>query len=469
MRFPKLNTKQWTLVVLIALAVVHVARYTPGGTLPMFTAALVATLATDTIAEFFKKRRFIVTSGAAITGVLIGSILAPGTSPLLAAGLAVGSMLAKHLVRLNNRPVFNPAALALFVGAAFFGVRLAWWAGSEDLLTIIAGSFILALYPGHWRLIAAFTGGSLFFATIQALILGRPVLNVMSAMVLYQTYFVFFMLTDPRTSPIMPRSLSIFGFLASLGVFLSYFSFPASTLLSGLLFANVGAVLLNWRDLAVLAARAPVRAAPVVAAGAAAMATAMPVVAAAPPLKPWSRHRYLILSGIAVLAMSFVAGAVITSEWLREGDDSLPGFRNVSPSAVVRPVGDVVSPSAVPAPTDGTVVEPAAPVMIAPAPKPYTGEKYSATGLLIKRNPDRVARDLALEVRENGQKVQLTLQFMSASWCQLEDEPVTCGRFRLEGAAFGTVEGWRTGNVVKVDRLQIVGGGDDEEEEEWDD
>ncbi len=451
---PRLNPKQWTLLALLTLAGSHVVRYTAGETLPMFAAAVAGALAVDTVAELLRKRRLIVTSGAAITGVIIGSIVAPATSPIIAGGLAAGAMLVKHLVRHDGRPVFNPAALALFVGAAFFKVQLSWWAGSEDILTIILGSIVLAKLPGRWKLVAAYTGSSMLLAVLQAAILHRPILNVMSALILYQTYFVFFMLTDPRTSPIMPRSLPMFGLLSALGTFLSYFSFSASTLLSGLLFANFMTIYLNHHDLTKGALHAPQQ-----------------VPTEPPKPVPWFLRAEIV--AIILAALFAVAGATYYAGLVRRGEEAAPLFPATVPSsAPVQPadVGEPSVPSLAPettAPTEGTNQAPVTPP--AAEPKVWRGEVYDASGLLLKRNPDRLARDLGIQVIENGQKRILTLEFAASSRCFLGNREVACGQFRIGGAAFGTVVGQRTGDTVTVKTLKVLGNGDDEEEGGYDD
>ncbi len=80
---------------------------------------------------------------------------------------------------------------------------------------------------------------------IGAASLGLHVGGKLYLLVSISTFFVFFMLTDPRTSPVLPRHLIWFALVAALGSGLSVIFLPKSLFVGPLLLANLTAVGLN--------------------------------------------------------------------------------------------------------------------------------------------------------------------------------------------------------------------------------
>ncbi len=274
----KLNVKQLTALLIAVLAAYggYVAGY--AAVLPQFAAAAIAALAVESSVSRFILKRWRLSDSALITGLIVGVVTAPGTSWLAAALLAAGAIASKFILRLDKRPLFNPAALALLAGTVFFGVHLSWWVDANHSLTIAAGALLLAVYTGHWRQVLTFV---VLFSALVAFWAGpagaAATLNRLYFYVSISTFFVFFMMTDPRTSPIMPADLPAYAAITAVGSMISAIFYPVSLFLGGLLLANLCAPWLNRRRLKIMAAK---RAAAVRAAAAAAPAAAPPAPAA---------------------------------------------------------------------------------------------------------------------------------------------------------------------------------------------
>ncbi len=250
----KLSAKRWTILLILVLVAVGGWRFGFGRLWAQLAVAIACAVVTDVLFDLLARKKPALSEAAVITGLIVAALPAPGSPLAPVAAMAVVAIASKRLVRIDRRNVFNPAAFGLLAGTLFFGARLSWWVDANHLLTIVAGAILFAVFGGRWR--AVFT----FLATFTALIVGRAVFlghPIASDLYLYvsiSTFFVFFMLTDPRTSPLLAKDQPAFAAVAAIGSFLSVLFHPASLFLGGLLLANVAAVFLNRRSVAKLKA-----------------------------------------------------------------------------------------------------------------------------------------------------------------------------------------------------------------------
>ena len=191
---------------------------------------------------------------AVATGFLVALVLPP-TAPLLLSGTVVVAAIAlKHALRRKGHPLWNPAALGIFLGAVFLGLAPAWWVdlGTPGLILLpTLGLLLLARDRTRWRSTAAFfvTYGVLasmdhyFFSLITS-----PEVFVLTVLDPALVFFGLFMASDPRTSMADPAAQPIFGVIVGvLGLGLS-FILPTLGLLTALLMGNVIAIALQWKS-----------------------------------------------------------------------------------------------------------------------------------------------------------------------------------------------------------------------------
>jgi Na+-translocating ferredoxin:NAD+ oxidoreductase RnfD subunit len=105
-------------------------------------------------------------------------------------------------------------------------------------------------------MIYAFIIPTILLITGRAILLNLPVADEIyfNAGIIF--FFSFFMLTDPKTSPMMADKLITFGIIATFGSFLCMLFYPPAILLGGLLLANLITPYLNILSLNKIKAKA---------------------------------------------------------------------------------------------------------------------------------------------------------------------------------------------------------------------
>jgi len=240
-----LNVKKLTLISIIVLAAAGGWKMGYVRVLPQVAAAVAVAVVIDAAVALFRQKKLVWSDSAAITGLIIAGVAAPQTSLVVIAAVTAAAIISKHIIRFDRRNIFNPAALGLLLGALVLDLHLSWWIDSMHLLTIAVGSLLLAKFAGRWRLVLIFLVVFSALLATHAWRLGEPLIDVWFQYVSITTFFVFFMATDPRTSPVMARQLPAFAVVAAAGSFLSVAFYPASIFIGGELLANLFTPLFN--------------------------------------------------------------------------------------------------------------------------------------------------------------------------------------------------------------------------------
>lgn len=240
-----LNVKQWTIILLCLLAAISGYHYGYLNVLGQVIIAVLVCVTVNAFIEFSRTGKLILSESAIITGLIISMVSAPKTSWLFIAVISAIAILSKFVIKFDKRTVFNPAALSLLIGTIFFKIPLSWWGDNNHLLTIIAGSILLIKYNGHWKMIFTFLFTLIFFIGFQAFITQQPLIDLLYFNIGISFFFAFFMITDPRTSPMMPDQFFNFGVIAATGSFLCTIFYPPANLIGGLLLANLITPYLN--------------------------------------------------------------------------------------------------------------------------------------------------------------------------------------------------------------------------------
>lgn len=177
-----------------------------------------------------------VPGGAIITGLIVGGIVFPGNLSM-AAGITALAMALKHIVAVDGRNLFNPAALGLYAGAAVLGTGLTWWVAGTPLVFAlgllstawlgiwgVALSFLLT----YWALTAVLMPDMLFGpgVTLASLFTGRLV------------FFAFIMVVEPVTSPNQTWSRVVYGAAVAVLAILFQLAAPLLPAWSGPLLAD---------------------------------------------------------------------------------------------------------------------------------------------------------------------------------------------------------------------------------------
>lgn len=262
-RFLRTPKGQLLLVLLLlALPAMVVAGFPLAG-LTLLSAAFTAAVLDAAILRA-RKGRWSFPSGALLTGMLVGMIVAVREPWWVAAGTSAIAVGSKYVVRGRTANVFNPAAVALVIAFYVFDASQSWWGALPDAHpAALVAVILLGGYITHQNnkapAVLTFLGLHFLFFTFVAL--GD---DKMAAAQIFRSpdlhaavFFALFMVTDPPTSPPKYRDQLIYATIAALGSFATFSLVGAVYyLLAGLLLANVWE---GWRRARTVKTAAPRR------------------------------------------------------------------------------------------------------------------------------------------------------------------------------------------------------------------
>jgi len=139
----------------------------------------------------------------------------PDVWPYAAVGAL--SILSKHVIRINNRHIFNPLTFGIVVGLLFFSgemnVVAGRWGGGLAGMTAIACLGVLTVWRAkRLDLAAAYVLVFALGVLVRSKITGANPMTVAGPMTgaSFQL-FTFFMISDPMTTPETPAGRVLFG------------------------------------------------------------------------------------------------------------------------------------------------------------------------------------------------------------------------------------------------------------------
>lgn len=213
----KFTVYQYVIVFLMTLTLVSAFFYGFGAKalLPILIAAITAALL-DLAINYFKFKTLEFPQSTLISGLFIGGLLTQNLQWYIYAIAGIVAVLSKHLIKYQQRHIFNPANLGILLVSMIFGASHTWWISSPLILVLIFGIFIL------WRLRRFDLGLSFaaaYFTLVFLINISNPVacgmMNMQCHMqpspltdiyyaiinggVIY--FFAMFMLTEPKTHP----------------------------------------------------------------------------------------------------------------------------------------------------------------------------------------------------------------------------------------------------------------------------
>lgn len=240
---------RWLIFIFFAVMVDLILK-TPGfaRTWVHFAAASGALVLTDLIlsAWLYGRPRFPLSGVVSSFGVAV-MIDSPVLWPTLIAAVLASS--SKHLFQARGRHVFNPnnfgvvmTTLAFPDWAVVGGMR---WGGDVGFsLLLFAIGALIVFHANRWILAFSYIFSFLFIAGIRATVLGIPPWAFsVSLLGPAMQLFIFFMISDPKTSPGSRRDQLIFGFvLATVDNGLRFLEFKDAPLLALFILCGLRAV-----------------------------------------------------------------------------------------------------------------------------------------------------------------------------------------------------------------------------------
>lgn len=172
---------------------------------------------TELLIFYFKNKRFLFPYSAIITGFIIGFVLNYMEKPNIIFLTSILSISSKHIIKFNNRHIFNPANFGLFLMNIFFKTKLLWWVSNQVLFIIFFGALISLKMKNFLIILIAFLV-QIILIGIYSVYKGNPFLK---SILFTNPFFLFFMLIEHKTSPKKIKGQSLYGILN--GVFYSFF------------------------------------------------------------------------------------------------------------------------------------------------------------------------------------------------------------------------------------------------------
>lgn len=193
--------------------------------------AIITTTIFDFAINYFKYKTIEFPQSALISGLFIGGLLTQGLQWYVYAIAGTIAIASKHLIKINQKHIFNPANLGILLASIIFGAAHTWWISSPLILVLIFGIFII------WRLrrfdlALSFLISYYLINSAIELVKGSSFNDVYSTIinggVIY--FFSMFMLIEPKTNP--SKNRVYYGILAAilLVVFSQYPSFYRNSL-----------------------------------------------------------------------------------------------------------------------------------------------------------------------------------------------------------------------------------------------
>lgn len=181
-------------------------------TLPQLFIAVITASFVDILINYIKTKQVIKPYHAIISGIFIAIILPTGQKWYILAIIVIIAILSKHLIKVNNKNLFNPAMFGLFFATLLFKQPLQWWGAAPLPLVLLFGLLISYRFKRfHLTLTYIITSILLFF--IFSLLNNNPLIDALILSIFsINFYFVFFMLVEPITSPIYKKGRIAYGF-----------------------------------------------------------------------------------------------------------------------------------------------------------------------------------------------------------------------------------------------------------------
>ena len=207
---------------------------------------IITTITLDLLIEYFKSKTWYFSQSALISGLFIGGLLTQNLQWYVYVLAGFIAILSKHLIKFQQKHIFNPANFGILLVSIIFGVQHTWWISSPLILVLIFGIFII------WRLkrfdlTISFLISYYLINSIIGLLRGSNFndiyLTIINGGVIY--FFSMFMLIEPRTHPTARRQKVIYGILVAVLFIILRFIIPQHDLPLALAVGNAFVPILN--------------------------------------------------------------------------------------------------------------------------------------------------------------------------------------------------------------------------------
>ena len=238
---------QYVIVFLIILSLASAFFYGFGveALLPILI-AVITTILLDLTINYFKFKTWEFPQSALISGLFIGGLLTQNLAWYIYVIAGAIAILSKHLVKYQQKHIFNPANFGILLVSIIFGVSHTWWISSPLIFVLIFGIFIIWRL-GRFDLTISFLVVYYLINSAIELIQGAGLQEIYFTMinggVIY--FFAMFMLIEPKTNPSQRNQRIIYGILAAALLISLHFFIPRHDIVLALAAGNIFVPVLN--------------------------------------------------------------------------------------------------------------------------------------------------------------------------------------------------------------------------------
>lgn len=234
-----------SFLVILHLASVFFYGFGAKALLPVLYAVITTTLL-DLSINYFKTKTFEFPQSALISGLFIGGLLTQNLQWHIYVIAGIIAILSKHIIKFQQKHVFNPANFGILLVSIIFGASHTWWISSPLILVLIFGVFII------WRmkrfdLTLSFLMGYYLVNSIIELIQGTGFqeiyFTIVNGGIIY--FFSMYMLIEPKTHPSGRNQRIVYGILIAVLFVIFHFFIPRHDLPLALAVGNVFVPVLN--------------------------------------------------------------------------------------------------------------------------------------------------------------------------------------------------------------------------------
>ncbi len=240
------NLNYFTIFTLTALVFIAMLSLGLEKRLTLILTSIITASLADLGINYFKNGKIFFPSTAIIIGLIIGLLLTPTLPLYIPVIVSFLAILSKHIIRVNNKPLFNPAGFGIMATLLLFPLTLSWWGGTSKVSLIVLGFFILIKLRKVQHIFA------FFFAYVFLALIYTLITNQSFSFIMFEVFsgafffFVFLILTDPKTAPIKSKAKIFYGIIAAIAAFALFLVTP-NGFIYGLLIANIFVPFLNKR------------------------------------------------------------------------------------------------------------------------------------------------------------------------------------------------------------------------------
>lgn len=157
-----------------------------------------------------------------ITALILALIIDPihtATDLQLLGWAAILATASKYILSINNKHIFNPAAIAVVITAFALGEPASWWVGTASMLPfVLLGGWIILRKLRQEDMAISFVIAALSTMVVASVLLNTSITNQFRLLVLATPLFFFasIMLTEPLTAPPTHDLKRVYGILAGI-------------------------------------------------------------------------------------------------------------------------------------------------------------------------------------------------------------------------------------------------------------